>query len=175
MEFPLKGEEWNIFDGDEFEEAEARDPGDLGMELLAQIRPNGRIQDHFRIVLGGRKPLDAETSFGLLYASEKYRSYKLKMQSWPRDIVIRRNSATSSWKNVHDILNERNATVCDAEGNTVPTEVVMKVINDEVIPSGGAASIRWAVVIDDDKKMRLDLTALPASEATVASRPVLKR
>ena len=145
------------------------------MELLAQIRPNGRIQDHFNIVLGGRKALDVEASFGMLYASEKYRSYKLKMQTWPRDIVIQRNSTTSHWKNVQDLLSERNASVCDAEGNTVPTEVVIKVLNDEFTPSGVAASVRWAVVRGDDKRMRLDLTALPASEAIIAARPVLKR
>ncbi len=175
MEFPLKSGEWNFFDGDDFEAAEARDPGILGMELLAQVRPNGRIQDHFRIVLGGRQALDIKTSFGMLYGSSKYKDFMLKMQRWPRDIVIRRNSATSAWKNVYDLISERNASVVDAEDNPVPTETVLHTLNDEIIKGGGAASVRWAIVIGDDKTMRLDLTALPASEATIAARPVLKR
>ncbi len=175
MEFPLKRWEINIFDGDDFEAAEARDPGHLGMELLAQVRPNGRIQDHFRIVLGGRQPLNVKTSFGLLYGSSKYKSYMLQMQSWPRDVTIRRNSATSNWKDVHDLLSERNAAVTDPDGATIPTDEIMKVMTEEIIPAGGAASVRWAVVIGDDKTMRLDLTTLPATEATIAARPVLKR
>ncbi len=175
MEFPLRDGEWNVFDSEDFEAAEARDPGDLGMELLAQVRPNGRIQDHFRIVLGGRQALEVKTSFGLLYGCSKYKDFKLRMQTWPRDIVIRRNSATSNWKDMYDLLSERNAEVIDGEGKQVPADLVVRTLNDEIIPAGGAASVRWAVVIGDDRTMRLDMTSLPASEASIAARPVLKR
>ena len=38
---------------EDFELATARDPGILGVELMAQVRPNGCIMDHFRLALGG--------------------------------------------------------------------------------------------------------------------------
>jgi hypothetical protein len=40
---------------EEFASAAPRNPGELGVEVLAQIRPNGRILDHFRVTLGGSK------------------------------------------------------------------------------------------------------------------------
>ncbi len=170
MEFPLGEEEWSVFTAEDFDSAEVRDPRHLGLEVLAQARPNGRIQDHFRIVLGGGKPLN----FSSLYSGSKYDAYKLRFQYWPRDIAIRRNSTTSNWKGVYDLLAERNAAVVDMEGGTVPTDQVLDVMREEM-PKGEAASIRWGIVIGDDKKLRLDLTVLPASEATINGRPILKR
>jgi hypothetical protein len=57
MEFPPKA--WDVFPAEQFDTASPRDPGKLGMELLVQMRDNGRIQDHFRIALGGTKLLKA--------------------------------------------------------------------------------------------------------------------
>ncbi len=174
MEFPLQPDEWNIFEADDFAAAEARDPGALGMELLAQCRPNGRIQDHFRVVLGGRQPLTVETGFTSLYKNSKYDMYKLRIQYWPRDIAIRRNSVVSPWRGIYDILSERNAAVVNSAGEAVPTDDVLKVMDEEA-PRGEAASVRWNVVIGADKKMRLDLVALPSTEATISAKPILNR
>ena len=44
-----------------------------------------------------------------------------------------------------------------------------------VVLRGEAASIRWSVVIGADKKMRLDLVALPSTEATISAKPILNR
>jgi hypothetical protein len=57
MEFPPKA--WDVFPAEQFDTALPRDPGELGMELLVQMRDNGRIQDHFRIALSGTKLLKA--------------------------------------------------------------------------------------------------------------------
>jgi len=51
MEFPAT--EWIVLPDEEFELAAARDPGQLGVDLLVQARPNGRLLDHFRLVVGG--------------------------------------------------------------------------------------------------------------------------
>ena len=56
MEFPP---EWNILPAEDFEIAVPRDPGEIGVDLMAQIRNNGRILNHFRLVLGGSKLLEA--------------------------------------------------------------------------------------------------------------------
>jgi hypothetical protein len=57
MEFPPKA--WDVFPAEQIVTAAPRDPGELGMELLVQMRDNGRIQDHFRIAIGGTRLLKA--------------------------------------------------------------------------------------------------------------------
>jgi hypothetical protein len=55
MEFPPRSE---VLEADLFATAVPRDPGDLGAEVLAQVRGTGQIADHFRVTLGGSKILD---------------------------------------------------------------------------------------------------------------------
>ena len=43
MEFPT--EDWDIFEAAEFETAATRMPSELCIEIMAQVRPNGRIMD----------------------------------------------------------------------------------------------------------------------------------
>lgn len=170
----MDADDWNIFEADDFELAEARDPGNLGAELLAQVRPNGRIQDHYRVVLGGRQPLTMTTNFSNIFREAKYGDYKLRMQFWPRDLAIRRNATTTAWKGVYEMLAERNAIVTDKDDTTVPAEEVLRAMDAEKTLAE-AASVRWGVVIGDDKRLRLDLVTLPASETTINGRPILKR
>jgi hypothetical protein len=50
MEFPP--ETYDVFEADQFETARARLTGDAVMEVMLQMRPNGRCLDHYRIALG---------------------------------------------------------------------------------------------------------------------------
>lgn len=175
MDFPLTPQEWCIFDAEDFEQAEVRDPGNLGMELLAQARTTGRIQDHFRVILGGRQQLTAETGLSSIIGGDKFNAYKLRFQYWPRDISIRRNSVTSNWKGVYELLSERNAVVVDKDDTTIPTEDILKEMDQMAKTNGDTASVRWMVAIGHDKRMRLGLVALPASEAVISSKPILMR
>ena len=53
MEYPGSKTDWNVFPLPEFDHAEVRDPGNIGMELMVQARDNGRLVDHFRVAVGG--------------------------------------------------------------------------------------------------------------------------
>ena len=57
MEFPT--EDWDIFEAAEFETAAARMPSELCIEIMAQVRPNGQIMDHWRVATGGTSILEA--------------------------------------------------------------------------------------------------------------------
>ena len=54
MEFPP---DWEGMAADDFTTARPCNTGLCGMELLAQVRPNGRILGHYRVSLGGRRQL----------------------------------------------------------------------------------------------------------------------
>ena len=91
MEFPP---EWNILPAEDFEIAVPRDPGEIGVDLMAQIRNNGRILDHFRLVLGGSKLLEAAVPLKNILPTVEAPDWTLKVTSWPRDVKLRRNMAT---------------------------------------------------------------------------------
>ena len=55
MDFPP---DWEAMGAEDFTTAGPRNAGPCGMELLAQVRPNGRILDHYRVTLGGSRILD---------------------------------------------------------------------------------------------------------------------
>ncbi len=52
----------------------------VAVELLAQLRPNGRILDNFRIAVNGSQILDMELDFNNLLPSKPLRDYKLRYQ-----------------------------------------------------------------------------------------------
>lgn len=177
MEFPMEPDSINVFPADQFELARPRDPGELGVELMAQARPNGRIQDHFRIVIGGGAPLEFESSLGNFFGSDNARVRALRAQFhfWPRDLTLRRNATTSTWSDTYQHLAQKAAMLVDEEGAGVPmSEMATLVAGIEDI-SKKSSSFRWAVVIGEDGKPQLDLQTLPATEKYIAGKPALKR
>ena len=109
MDFPPA--EWQVFPMGEFDLAVPRDPGELGVELMAQARPNGRIQDHFRLVLGGSKLLEKKLPVSSLINREVPAPWKLALGVWPRDVMFRQNMATTAWLDVRDMVAAGEARV----------------------------------------------------------------
>ncbi len=60
MDFP--SEDWVYNHLDEFDAAPTNMHGNYTLELYAQLRPTGRILDHFRCILWGSKRLEINTS-----------------------------------------------------------------------------------------------------------------
>lgn len=145
------------------------------MELMCQVRSNGRIQDHYRIALGGSEILNVIVPFKKMFLTDRYNHLALNMQCWPRDIIICRNSTTSKWMDVVDLLAQRDATVQNSAGDTVAQEEVLALLAEEQDISKKGASTRWAVTVGTDKKMWLELVGLPVGEATISGKPTLKR
>ena len=171
MEFPP---DWEVFPMEEFETASPRIAGDYTVELMAQLRPNGRIQDHWRLSLGGSKSLDIDVPLASIIPSPNLNTWRLKCQFWPRDVTIRRNMVTSGWQDVYNMLAARNAGVVDEEDHEVLTEEVIGLLDALPASTQRSASICWAVVIGEDGRMRLDLQSLPASSEFLNGKPALK-
>jgi hypothetical protein len=53
MEFPMGT--WEVFPASDFNQASVRDPGELGMESLIQVRSTGRMLGHFQVLIGGNR------------------------------------------------------------------------------------------------------------------------
>jgi hypothetical protein len=166
MEFPP---EWNVFPLEDFEAAAARTQGAAGMELMAQMRPNGRLLDHVRVATGGAEILEAEVRLNDLFPIPSLGSWKAKIQFWARDTAIRRNMTSSVWKDAYSMIQSQEIQVEDERSEQVDMAEVIGELDCH--SAGRSAVIRHAVVIGEDQRMALELQSLPVSLATVNGRP----
>ncbi len=118
--------------------------------------------------------MDLNVACNKLFPSPNLNNWHLKRQYWPRDINIRRNATTSKREDVYDSLAARDASIEDGEGVEVPSEDVMHVLDTLPETAQKSASTRWAVVVDDDNNLRLDLQGLPAGVEVINGKPLLK-
>ena len=103
MEFPP--DNYFIFPAEHFENAMPRINSDYTVEILAQVRPNGCVMDHWQAVLGGSKALEAEVNLSdEVPAAAGLPRWRLTYQQWPRDVIIRRNMTTSGWLDLLTLL-----------------------------------------------------------------------
>ena len=110
MEFPP---EWLIFPNDDFDIAAPRDPGRCGVELMAQVWPNGRIMDHFRLAVGRTQLLENSFITSELYANQAIPDMTIKWDVWLRDVKIRWNMSTSEWFDLTELIRSNDARVVE--------------------------------------------------------------
>ena len=176
MDFPP--EEWDIFPAEDFNVAVPRAPGACGVELLAQIRPNGQVLDHWRLALGGTEILEVVFDLRQLVKSgEAFPAIKMCYQQWPADIDIRRNMTAGPWLDLVELIRSNEIMVEDSE--VAPGE--SPITNQDVLeslaamPDKGQASLRWAVCVKEDGTLELQLQSLPASKNVLNGKPIFKR
>ncbi len=165
-----------VFPIGEFDVAAPRFPGDWGAELMAQVRSNGRIADHWRIALGGSKVLEAEFPIStLLPAASGLPNWVLTYQQFPRDLVIRRNMLTSSWIDAMNLLSAHEILVADEAGQPVDIQQVLQAIKALPAKQNSGASLRWGVVVSISGRLELQLQALPSSANQLTGKPIFNR
>ena len=174
MEFPT--EDWDIFEAAEFETAAARTPSELCIEIMAQVRPNGWIMDHWRVATGGTSILEATVDLAtIIPAASVMPQCKLTYQSWPAELGIRRNMTTSPWLDMMALLGANEMTAADSDGQPVECKTVIE--NLQALPNKSVISavIRWAACASEDGKLEIQLQCLPAAITTLNSKPIFKR
>jgi hypothetical protein len=169
MEFPP--ESYDVFDSEQLETARARLAGDAVMEVMLQMRPNGRCLDHYRIALDGTV-LETQVNATSVFRAPVLAKYRLTYQAWPRDLKIRRNMTTTAWADSYIAIAANNILVSTEEkGDAVPPEEIKSVfsaIKEMGLKSG---STRYAVVAGPDGRMWLEHQALPGTAEALTSKP----
>jgi hypothetical protein len=174
MEFPRPPDDWIVLEGHLFQQAEVRDAAGLGIELLAQLRGNGRIQDHCRIAVGGLEQLEVRIKLSEVFSDAgAMAGASILLQIWPRDIEIRRNLTTSAWMDVRALIERRDVIIEDQEGSYLTADEVCKQLDKDDKKREHGGSIRWAVAVASDGTLKLDCQALPGRAETVAGKPLL--
>ena len=182
MDFPA---EWVVLGADDFDLATPVDPGRLGMDLMVQVRPNGRIMDHFRVALGGSGLIEASFNTRDVFANQTVPEMEIRWQIWPRDIAIRRNMASSEWIDLVELIDANDALAyirvdsAAASGSNQPAETPG---NEALLafltclPERGrcGAALRWTVAPGPCGSLELNLECLPASAAVIGGKPTLR-
>jgi len=177
MEFPP--EDWPVFPANDFELAVPRDPGALGIEVMAQARVNGRIVDHFRVAVGGANILRVNFSTRDIFLSDRIAATPLQYEVWPRDVTIRRNMASSAWIDANTLLASNDLAVMTGEeaagsGAISDNAVLIAVLGAAKDKTKFTASVRWAIVVGSDRNLELVLQTLPAAATVLDGKPSLR-
>ena len=174
MEYPPSS--WFIFGAEDFNTAATRNPGEIGVEAMVQIRPNGRIQDHWRLATGGSKILGARILLNsIIPAAASLGEITLEYQCWPADINIRRNMTTSAWLDVADMVKTNGILARGADGELVDNAVITEALAGIKDKAANSASWRWAICIGEDDRLQIQLQCLPAPASLLGGKPVFKR
>ena len=182
MEFPP---EWVVLPSDDFEVAVPRDPGHLGMDLMAQVRQNGRIMDHFRVALGGARQVGARFNTRAIFNNNSITSANVTYEVWPRDVTLRRNMTSGEWLDLANLVASNDALVYKPSveaGGSQDEDPAEELCNDEITAflngltekTHCGASVRWAVGLGADRKLELVLQGLPASAAVLTGKPIFR-
>jgi len=178
MEFPP--DEWACFPIEDYEAAVPRNPGTLGIEVMAQMRNDGRVVDHFRVALGGSETVKARFNTRMVFLAERLPSTALIFEVWPRDINIRRNVASSEWLDLNillasnDVLVDVTAEEAGGSADPVTNDALYTLLNAAKDKPAHTASIRWAVGVAGDGRLELVLQAFPASASVLLGKPAFR-
>ncbi len=174
MEFPPS--EWFVFPSIDFGTGQARNPGELGAELLLQVRPNGRAVDHWRLALGGSKIVEVDFYLSsIVSAAASLPRWRLSWQIWAGEIQIRRNMTSSAWVDLLELIKANEVQVTDEAGEPVPQSAVVTALKGLTGKPVISAALRWAICVSEAEKLELQLQALPAAASSLGSKPIFKR
>ena len=171
MEFPPI---WDFFPAEDFTLAAPRDPGERGMEMMVQVRANGRMLDHFQITVGGSAMLETTVKLADILPIEGLPEWSLRFSCWPRDVAIRRNMATSTWLDIRDQLAANDIKLIGALNEELASNELLEKLADVADRLTCSAVTRWGVTVGDDGKIWLQLQAIPSPATSYASKPAWK-
>lgn len=143
-------------------------------EIFATVRPNGRILDDVRYVLGGTHIVEGEFKLGLLLEDPGLKDWAVHLQRWPRDLQLKKGLLSSLWIDISTMVSSRDAAVFDNLGAGIPAaEFLRRLLDDDEEPM--PAAVRWSVVLNDRARLALQLQGLPAHAASLNNKPSYKR
>ena len=173
MEYPPP---WEVLPEADFELAVPRDPGHLGVELMAQVRMSGRIQDHFRLVIGGDQLLEFNVPLASCFSLNEAPRWVLAFSLWPRDVTIRCNTSSSAWMDLRDLVASNDIQILNETGENVANGSFVDLLAANVAANKPpiSSSVRWAVIAGDGDMPALQLQLLPFSSAVLDGKPMFK-
>jgi len=139
------------------------DHDSLGGHLLVRISDNGRLEDHFKVVLSGTENLRATFKADALTQNASLANYQFSIELSPEDIDLRNNSFTSKWQDLELMVAGNKLIVTDSDQTDATAE--FRADWDAAKSSGSPvmAALRWTVQAQAMYGFKLSLQGLPAT------------
>jgi hypothetical protein len=161
--------EWPVLPLATFPVYSADDQGDLRLDVLAEVGPTGCFRD-FRVTVGGKTQLEVNFSTSGIFNSPMLPASRLTMNVKAGDLVFPRNSLTSHWMDVSELVRARELDVTyDNDTEEDYTEDFLETLSSLVDDS--AASLRWAIDCRDQGIPYLVLQGLPFTADILNDNP----
>jgi hypothetical protein len=149
----------------------------LGMNLLMQMGDDCRSSGCYRITLFGGGHLDIHQNMEDLIPDlpQEFRTLMIQSSFKVHNIPFANNSCSSAWRDLDVLLHERSVHLFDEPDDMLDPANLIKFLQDQKANKTGiGASIRFAVAAGPDKKMRLEVHAMPGQAKVLNSKANLR-
>ena len=135
----------------------------LGMVTCVQVRPQGTVEDHFKVcvfgpcisfVIPASRFIDWPEATGV----------NLKYQATAEDLCPNMDATTSCWLDVADLIREGALALVDADQKEIEaTAFREKLQGTSAEKHNPGIAFRWAVAVNAGQKMELHIQAMPCT------------
>jgi len=172
MEFP-PGKGWCVEPVECFDSATCTDQNSpVTAQVLLQM--SGLTPGAFRVVLGGYEAVDVRFPAAAVLGAGAS-AFELSLQTYPRDITLQQNTASSRWIDLQEQVAGRYIAVHGSGAqadDSKSADSLLELLDKS--KKGWGASLRWAVVIGAGLQLELVLQALPCQASVLDKSPLLR-
>jgi hypothetical protein len=142
------------------------------LHLLTQVTESGHVSDNFRIAITAPQEVTFTFKGSAVFSHVWFGPYTFSYTVAAASIEFAVNRLTTEWENVSELVSAgKIVTTREDEGE--PFLTVWR--HHEKDASHPAASVRFAVIVNDASKFELILEGLPAEAGRLHGLPVLRK
>lgn len=154
----VRGEE--AFEG--FPGNSGRD-GELAGHLLLMLSDSGRVEDHFRVALTGKRELVHTFMLSELGNFPGLDRFELTYQKAPSDLLFKANSFTTKWENVEDLVATEKLGASTDEVEDADDAFRAAWASAKASERPPAAALRWSLQAHEAYGFAVVLQGLPVT------------
>ena len=143
------------------------DDDSLVGRLLVRISNTARLEDHFKIALGGAQVIQANFAGPDLSLHPQIQRFRFRLEINPSAVEFKNNCFSAKWEDLEDLVAAEKILVSTDKQADASAEFRAEFEASKNTENKIAVSLRWAAQANQAYGFRLVLQALPASARTL--------
>jgi hypothetical protein len=131
--------------------------------LLVRISNTARLEDHFKVVLGGAQNIQANFAGPDLNLHPQIQRFRFRLEMNPAAIDLKANCFSGKWEDLEDLVAAEKILVSTEEQADASAQFRAECEACKNTENKIAASLRWAVQANQAYGFRVVLQTLPAT------------